>query len=103
MTLTPSHAPGTLIDGVKTVASTATPEALTATKTLVHFADIQAHSSNTASLTLGTSAVVHGTTTQRGVKLSAGQVWTVYDLDLSTIYVDVGVNSEGVAWAGVSR
>ena len=94
---------GALTDGLKTVASTATPEALTATSTVVHFVDIQAHSSNTAALTVGTSAVVHGTTTQRGVKLNAGDVWTAYGVDLSTVYVDVGVNGEGVAWLGVVR
>ena len=86
-----------------TVASTAAPEALTSTSTVVDFADIQALSSNTAPLTIGTSAVVHGTTTQRGVKLNAGATWTAYGVNLKDVYVDVGVNSEGVSWAGVVR
>ena len=103
MTLAPSHAPGTITDGVKTVADAATPEALTSASTQVDFVDIQAHSSNTNPVTIGSSAVVHGTTTQRGVKLNAGDTWTAYGVNLKDIYVDVGVNGEGVAWCGVVR
>ena len=103
MTLAPTHGPGTLTDGIKTVASTATPEALTSTSTQVDFVEIQALSSNTTTLTIGTSAVVHGTTTQRGVKLAAGDTWTAYGVNLKDVYVDVGVNGEGVAWEAVIR
>ena len=103
MTVQPTHSAGTLIDGVKTVADTGTPEALSSSVGLVHVVDIQAHSSNTAPVTIGASTVVHGTTAQRGIKLNAGDSWTFYDVDLSTVYVDVGVNGEGVGFTASKR
>lgn len=101
MTLTSNHAPGTLVSGVKTVASTGTPEALGTG--FAHVVDIQAHSSNTASLTIGASTVVHGTTTQAGVKIDAGETWTFYDVNLAQVFIDVGVNGEGVGYVASTR
>lgn len=101
MSMAPSHAPGTVISGRKTVADAATPEAVASAKTLVHWVDITALSSNAATVTIGASGVSNGT--QSGITLSAGDTHTWFDVDLSTVFVDVATNGEGVAYAGVSR
>lgn len=101
MSLAPSHAPGTLISGRKTVADAGTPEAISSSSTLCYHVDVMALNTNTNPITIGAQGVDHGT--QSGVRLAAGDSWTGYDFDLSSLWIDVQTNGEGVAWIAVKR
>ena len=100
MAFQPSHTPGTLTSGIKTVASTATPEALGTGQ--YHWVDVQALNTNTQEVTIADSSVVHGAS-QRGIMCSALDVYTLYDVDIAQVYIDVEVNAEGVTWVGLKR
>jgi hypothetical protein len=101
VTVQGTHTQPTLISGRKTVAAAATPEALSASKIVVHHVDIQALSTNTNPLTIGASGVDHGT--QSGVRLTANAGITLYDVDLATVFVDVQTDGEGVAYVAVQK
>ena len=69
---------------------------------------IQALSTNTGVVTVGDSLVVaavgtQGTPTQRGIRLSAGQILTVDCNDIGSLWLDCATNGDGVSWlVGVS-
>ena len=83
--------PGTtLLDGTKTVASTATPEAL-AGSTAVRWVSVQALSTNTQSVKVGNA-------TSQSLELWPGDVREYAIDNLNKLFVDVAVNGEGVAY-----
>ena len=80
----------TLVDGTKTVAASATPEALGAS-TEISGVLVQALSTNTGSVFVGSS-------TSQNIELEAGDAEFVGVNNLSKVYVRVAVNGEGVAY-----
>lgn len=86
--------PSTVLAGEKTVAQSATPEALASSTTIVNGVLIQAKPSNTARVSIGNSSV-------QFVELVRGGDWVVLPFDdLANIYVSVAVNGEGVNYIG---
>jgi hypothetical protein len=89
---------GTFVSGEKTVAATGTAEALLATGNVIYRSvSIIAKTANTNQVYIGGADVA--TTTNDG--LDAGDVFNLnigpaHHVDLSTIFIDVDTNGEGV-------
>lgn len=95
-------APGTPIDGKKSVTKAGTRVQLSAASAAVHQLDVTALSGNTGQIVVGGSTVVAASgATRSGTPLSAGDTFTVYDVDLSTVYLDSTVDGEGVSYSAV--
>lgn len=84
--------------GRKTVTTAGTAVALASSQTEVKRLDVQALYNNTKSVAIGDSNVVASPATARGVTLQPGNVYTFYVTDLSLVYVDSEVNTEGVQY-----
>lgn len=82
----------------KTVASAATAEPISASKLLVQQFVIQAKSTNTLPISIGDSSsqVLTLTAGQSTSLNSQGFQGSAQLLDLNQVYVDVGLNGEGV-------
>jgi hypothetical protein len=83
-----------LLAGQKTVASTATPEALAASTVSISVL-VQAKSANTKSVFIGTN-------TNQFLELLAGQSVAFDVANLNQVFIKVGVNGEGVNYLGAS-
>lgn len=87
--------------GKKTITTAGTAEALVSNSTPCKTVTIQALLSNTGKVYVGTSSV---SSTTYGVVLSAGETFSLSNeghdsrIDLSTIYIDVDTNGEGVTF-----
>lgn len=103
MSIQPTHSQSTVVDGRKVVAAAATAEALSASKTLAHHVDITAETDNTGVVVVGASTVVASLSTRRGTPLAAGDTLTLYDVDLSQVYLDVTVSGDGVTYSAVQK
>jgi len=88
--------PAVLINGVKTVTTAGTAEALGAATTLYGDLHIKALSTNSGDVYIGDTAV----TAANGFPLSSGDEVTIRISDLATVYVDVDTDGEGVAYIG---
>lgn len=89
-------------NGTKTVTTAGTAVRLVATSTVIKQATIQALSSNTGVVCIGSSTVL--VASKNGICLSAGQATPLFYIsgfphDLNQIWVDSAVNGEGVAFA----
>lgn len=103
MTLQPTHSLGSIVDGRKTVTNAGTAEAITSSKILAHTAEITAETDNTGIIVVGASTAVASLSTRRGTPLAAGDTLTLYDTDLSTVYIDSTVSTDGVTFSAVQR
>lgn len=72
---------------------------ITTTATPCKWVVVQALGSNTKPLTIGASTVVHASASRRGITLEPGDATDPLEVgDVSRIYVDTEVNSEGVQY-----
>lgn len=85
-------------DGVKTVTTAGTDEAL-AGSTACKRVTIQAQTDNTGWIAVGTSGVDATEATGTGVLLAAGDVYELEIDNLADVYIDSTVNGEGVRFA----
>lgn len=93
--------PGTsLLCGRKTVASAGTAEAL-ASATTVREVVITAETDNTGYVVVGPSTVVAALATRKGTPLAAGDSVTLEINNLSKVYVDAVVSTDGVTYTAV--
>ena len=83
--------PTTLLDGTKTVAATATPEALAST-TACRRVVLKTLDANTSTY------VMIGNATSQSIRLDDGATYTLEIDDLAKIYIDVATNGDGVAY-----
>ena len=90
-----STTPLTLLSGSKTVASSATPEAV-GTSQRIRAVMIQAKSTNTGDVRVGNS-------NSQDWRLDANDSVTIAVEDLADVYVDVDVNGEGVNFLAVKH
>lgn len=88
--------PTTIVHGVKTVTTAGTAEALGVSTTLYSDLRIRALTTNTGNAYVGGSTVTAAT----GFPLGSGEEVTVRISDLSSIYIDVDTDGEGVAYIG---
>lgn len=88
----------TIAQGRKTVTNSGTPEALAGVATPCKRVDVQALSTNTGVVVVGGAGVVAAAGTRTGVALEAKQVYSFSIDDLSKIYIDATVNTEGVSF-----
>lgn len=92
----------TIGNGTKTVTTAGTAVALTTStnNTVVRWVTIQALTSNTGTICVGSSTVL--VASKNGTCITAGQAAPMYEgtvrYDLSTVYIDSGVNGEGVSY-----
>jgi hypothetical protein len=93
--------------GTKVVAAAGTRVQLTDTTsnpaTGARTVAIQALSTNTGAVTVGDANVVaavgtQGTPTQRGIRLTAGQILTVDLTDITSLWLDCATSGDGVSW-----
>lgn len=84
-------------DGRKVVATAGTAERL-ASATRCRSVAITAETDNTGVVVVGGSTVVAALATRRGVPLEAGQSVSFDVNDLSSVWLDVTVNGEGVSF-----
>ena len=84
-------------DGVKTVASAGTAEALSTTQN-AKWVTIQAQTDNTGVIAVGGSGVLATVATGTGVALAAGESFTIPANDLKNIYIDATVSGDGVRY-----
>lgn len=94
--------PGTPFGGRKVVTTAGTAVAVTSTVTVCHQVDITAEEDNTGLIAVGDSGVIAALETRKGVYLSKGDTYTLYDVDLSKVYLDATVNGDGVTYSGVA-
>lgn len=78
------------------VATAGTPEPISATSKFCKSVTIQALASNTANVAIGGESTVD-LSAETGVVLTPGNSLTMNAVDLKDIWVDVGVNTEGVS------
>jgi threonine aldolase len=90
--------------GRQVVAVAGTAVALVTSPTAARSVAITAETDNTDIVVVGDSAVVAALATRKGTPLSAGQTTTITlqredgKLDLSKIFIDAVVNTEGVTF-----
>jgi hypothetical protein len=89
----------TVASGSKTVAATGTPEKLVASATLVEGVIISPLLTNTGDVYIGFASTDGTQSIPLPVALNAPDG---KKLDLSTIYVDVAVNGEGVRYSSIN-
>lgn len=94
--------PGTLVNGRKVVETAGTAVAVSSTITLCHQIDITAEEDNTGKIAVGPKGVIASLSTRTGVYLAPGDTYTLYDVDLSTVYLDSTVSTDGVTYAAVT-
>lgn len=87
--------------GRQTVTTGGTAVALQSAVQIVHQVDITAETDNTGIIVVGSSGVVASLATRKGVPLNAGDTYTMFDVDLSQVYLDTTVNTDGVTWTAV--
>jgi hypothetical protein len=95
----PSTTAATVASGSKTVAATGTPEKLVASATLVEGVIISPLLTNTGDVFIGFASADGTQSIPLPVALNAPDG---KKLDLSTIYVDVAVNGEGVRYSSIN-
>jgi hypothetical protein len=91
-TLTATPGPySTLGDGTRTVTTAGVPVPLTAASNTVSVVLVQALRTNTANISVGNI-------TTQSVTLAPGEAETLLVDDTNNVYIDAGVNGEGVAY-----
>lgn len=91
----------TINHGRKTVASAGTAVALAAS-TACKWVAITALLTNTQPVAIGGSGVLATSGSRTGVVLNPGEAWEFPIDNLSKVFVDAGVNGEGVSFAYLS-
>lgn len=92
----------TVADGRQTVTTAGTRVQLSTSKARVGSVAITAETDNTGIIVVGAVTVVAAVGTRRGIPLAAGQTISL-DIDqLSDIYIDATVDTEGVTFITTS-
>lgn len=92
----------TISVGRKTVTSAGTAEALSTTATRVVEVAIQAETDNTGVIVVGDANVVAALATRKGIALAAGDAITLNVSQLTAIYLDTTVNTDGVTYLALA-
>lgn len=87
-----------ILDGRQVVATPGTAVALSDTPLEVLRVDIIALSTNTGIVALGTRNVSQVVGSETGFSLSANEIVSLTNIDLSTVWIDAAVADEGVRW-----
>ena len=90
-------------DGRKTVAASATAEALVDTSTPCNYVEMTAETDNTGIIVVGGSTVVAALATRRGIPLSAGESMGFRIKDLQSVWLDTTINGDGVSYIYFAR
>jgi len=97
----------TIRTGVQEVAASGTPEALLSSKTFAYSVEIVAQSDNTGDIFIGDSSVAATDAPRSGgdsVTLSGPLInGTQYEIDLSTIFIRVATNGDGVQFTYLAK
>lgn len=88
-------------DGRKVVAAAGTAEALSSSSIRCRHVDVTAETDNTGLVVTGGSTVVAALATRRGTPLNAGDTHTLYEVDLSEVFIDSTVSGDGVTFSYV--
>lgn len=92
-----------LNSGRKVVAAAGTPESLVAVSTAAIFAVITAETNNTGMVVIGNENVDETLASRTGIPLNPGETSPVIPIDdLIEVYIDVGVNGDGVTYLYVA-
>lgn len=100
-----SNPAGGLIDGRQTVTTAGTRVQLstTAVEGTVLGVEITAETDNTGYIVFGGSTVVAALATRRGTPLAAGQSRYIETSDLSDVWLDSTVSTDGVTYTALVR
>jgi hypothetical protein len=94
--------PGSSITcGRATVTTAGTAVQVTATSTPIREVVITAETDNTGIVVVGDSSVVAAVSTRKGIPLSAGDSFTLEVNNLSKVYIDSTVSTDGVTYTAV--
>ena len=85
-------------DGRKVIATAGTPEKLLPSSTLCNWVIIVALEGNTGTVVLGGASVIADAATRRGIPLNASDSVLLSIMDLSTLYLDVTSDGDGVSF-----
>lgn len=96
-----SSTPTTILDGRQTVPTPATPVALIGSATPIRSVVITAETDNTGVISVGGSDVLATLATRKGTPLSAGESISFDINDLSKIYIDSTVATDGITYTAV--
>jgi len=88
----------TIADGRKFVTTAGTAVALASTTTTCKKVEITAEFNNTGVIVVGGSTVVADLATRRGTPLYAGSTYTLVIDNLTDIYIDATVSTDGVTF-----
>lgn len=95
-------AASSISDGRAFVTTSGTRVQLTSTG-LISEVTIQAEEDNTGKVVVGGSTVVAALATRRGITLAPGDTVTLQTNNLSNIYIDAMVNTDGVTYTTSGR
>jgi hypothetical protein len=93
-----ANTPGSTFDGRKEVAVAGTAEKLSTDTTPIARVTVQAETNNTGVIVVGNSTVVAAAATRRGVALNAGDAFTINVNELTNVWLDTTVNTDGVTF-----
>lgn len=85
-------------DGRQVVATAGTAVQLDAASTYTTYINICAETDNTGTISIGSNTVVAALATRRGIPLSAGNCYPLYNVRLNEIYIDSTVSTDGVTY-----
>lgn len=90
---------GGIVDGRAVVTTAGTAVQITTTQTPISEVILTAETDNTGIVVVGGSTVVAALATRRGIPLSAGDSITLTINNLSRLYIDSTVSTDGVTYA----
>lgn len=85
-----------IADGVKTVTTAGTDEAIGAVTDACRWVSIQAQTDNTSWVAIGGAGVDATEATGTGILIAPGDTYTLWAENLGEVYVDALVSGEGV-------
>lgn len=96
-----SQVGGSVIDGRQVVTTAGTRVQLSTTQTAVLEVTVTAETDNTGLIVVGGSTVVATLASRRGTPLNAGDSLTLAVNDLTDVYLDSTVSTDGVTYTAV--
>lgn len=90
-----------IVGGRLTVDTIGHPEPLSDTEMIVAHVDIMALATNTDNIALGAKDVRAIAGNESFWELEPKNIWSLDNVDLSTIYIDAVVAGEGIRWGAI--